>query len=898
MNLFAARLFAATCLVAAACGGGESQPPAPDAGRCGDGVAADGEDCDGVDLRGRSCADFGLNAGQLTCLPSCVYDLRSCRLAEVCGDGVDNDGDGAVDCADPECAGLASCAACGDGRVSGDEQCEDALDLAGGCCAGCRAAAGCEIEPAGGAPAPLALDGGHASLRGSIAPAGDVDDFAIVVPAGSSGRVRAHLAGATPEASCPAARLELIDPTGALRSAVRVAPSCVGFSVDSLAAGTSLVRVSSTTGGTFAYALAIDVDLAPCGDGVVDPGQECDGGQGCTGCRLDVVSTRGNGALPVAAGPFVPPFAFAGDLADGQPDWVTIRIERQAGVRVDIISPDCEATAAFVQLGDLTPEGFFESLGLAVFLVPPVCAQVSTVAGAGVPVPGGPPGPGPGLGRQLDPGVYYVHVDPMPGVAVGPRPYRAVVTLTSVCGDGVVEETEECDGGAGCDDHCQRVATACGDGHVDEGEECDDGGRLPGDGCDEFCRNEAPASCGDGRRDLDEECDDGNPFDGDCCSHLCTVELGCEVEPNDTAQFATRANGATVLTGNLSPHDGADDVDLFILFADRPMDLAISSGLGCQAPPGLEVSLIYDDASAVADEGGCLRLARTLAEGPHVLAVMNGRQPAAYSLSVTPLSVCGDGMITGTETCDDQTRACVDCAHQAECGDAIVTPPEACDDGNLAGGDGCDATCAVEGGGVCGDRNVDPGEECDDGNLTDGDGCSALCTREPTCGDGVLDPGEGCDDGGRVPGDGCDADCALEPGHVEESEPNDDGSPSVANSDFRPTAANGPFDDDVTIHGAIEPFGDDDVFAVTNRGVVRVTVSAETVGTTCAVIDTELRLRDGSGALLAFDDDGGAGGCSRLTFELDPGATRYVVLTDDGDNSLIAQYALALRFGP
>jgi cysteine-rich repeat protein len=65
----------------------------------------------------------------------------------------------------------------------------------------------------------------------------------------------------------------------------------------------------------------------------------------------------------------------------------------------------------------------------------------------------------------------------------------------SQCGNGSVEEAEECDEGAGDDftpDECRsdcRLAY-CGDGVVDTPEACDDGNTLSGDGCDSFCECE------------------------------------------------------------------------------------------------------------------------------------------------------------------------------------------------------------------------------------------------------------------------------------------------------------------------------------------------------------------------------------------------------------------------
>ncbi len=65
------------------------------------------------------------------------------------------------------------------------------------------------------------------------------------------------------------------------------------------------------------------------------------------------------------------------------------------------------------------------------------------------------------------------------------------------------------------------------------------------------------------------------------------------------------------------------------------------------------------------------------------------------------------------------------------CGDGIKTKDEACDDGTNAGGYGaCAPGCVL--GPRCGDGVVDGdhGEQCDDGNLLGADGCSATCAPD------------------------------------------------------------------------------------------------------------------------------------------------------------------------
>jgi len=70
------------------------------------GVAEEGEECDGSDLKGKSCNDFGYNGGSFKC-NKCFFDLSSCNMdspSEGCdsespdvNDGLDNNCNGYVD---------------------------------------------------------------------------------------------------------------------------------------------------------------------------------------------------------------------------------------------------------------------------------------------------------------------------------------------------------------------------------------------------------------------------------------------------------------------------------------------------------------------------------------------------------------------------------------------------------------------------------------------------------------------------------------------------------------------------------------------------------------------------------------------------------------------------------
>ncbi|HEY1548809.1 MAG TPA: hypothetical protein VGG28_13360 [Kofleriaceae bacterium] len=57
----------------------------------------------------------------------------------------------------------------------------------------------------------------------------------------------------------------------------------------------------------------------------------------------------------------------------------------------------------------------------------------------------------------------------------------------SVCGNGIVETGEQCDGGSDCGSDCQLL---CGNGVIDDGEQCDDGSANggSGDACSSTCQ--------------------------------------------------------------------------------------------------------------------------------------------------------------------------------------------------------------------------------------------------------------------------------------------------------------------------------------------------------------------------------------------------------------------------
>ena len=144
-----------------------------------------------------------------------------------------------------------------------------------------------------------------------------------------------------------------------------------------------------------------------------------------------------------------------------------------------------------------------------------------------------------------------------------------------------------------------------------------------------------------------------------------------------------------------------------------------------------------------------------------------GSDPADPT-SIPGQDVCGDGDLDAGEECDDGNTAdddaCPSTCQNAICGDGFVrTGVEECDDGGANSDttpDACRTDCTLP---VCGDDVLDSDtEECDDGNNEDGDGCDASCALEgvgTTAGPGDDDDDD--DDGGSTsagPGDDDDDD--------------------------------------------------------------------------------------------------------------------------------------------
>jgi cysteine-rich repeat protein len=480
-------------------------------------------------------------------------------------------------------------------------------------------------------------------------------------------------------------------------------------------------------------------------------------------------------------------------------------------------------------------------------------------------------------------------------------------TMTA-CGNGIRTTGEACDdgnatNGDGCDTNC--TVTACGNGVVSAPETCDDGNATDGDGCDHNC---TPTSCGNGIVTAGEACDDGNTVAGDGCENDCTISPSCGNGILNT--------GETCDDGGMVSGDGCSSA------------CAVEAGWMCSGMPSTCAGICGDGmrvGAETCDDGNtvttdccvsCAAACSTMEVEPN--------DSAATALPITSGATggitAGDHdyyaiTLTGPsnvriETFDGTGGACTGV-------DTFVT---------LYRADGTTVVASDDDGGIGACSLIDPATVVAARALPAGtyyvmvrafSATAVIPTYDVRvtitasgCGDSFLNTGEECDDGNVTAGDGCSATCTFEAARITEVEPNDDGTPmtggtGIVGNDINATAvananANGAITASTIVSGALNPAGDEDLFAISNPGAAPVTVHIETgaptIGT-CPSADTGLRVLDATLAVITTDDDGGPGACSSIaTVTIPAGTTYYVQVVEFGDNATIAAYQLYVRF--
>lgn len=443
------------------------------------------------------------------------------------------------------------------------------------------------------------------------------------------------------------------------------------------------VSVIPRKDGVVEATLVLVAGASPCGNGVVDPAEQCDGTQlaghscasltglvhgvpSCVRCLLDTTPCHQCGNGEIEMGP---------ESCDGE------NLGPETCQSQGFVAGELSCTADCRLDRTLCVQGCGNNV-----LEPPEACDGEAM----------------GTVRCADLGFLWGHVSCTADCGLDTS------GCVGVCGDGVLDSLEDCDGSDFGEQSCQTAAgrlegalgcTAschldisgchhCGDGVIEATEQCD-GSSLAGQSCQSLgfdvgtlaCGTSCDfdtlgcsmITCGNSQLDAGEECDGANVAGQDCVSQ--GFDLGTLV-CGPTCQFDT-SGCSTLLCGN------------GLLDAGEACDGPNLAGQDC-------VSRGYD------------------------LGTLSCASDCTFDESQCAVYFCGDGLITGIEQCEGANLNGMDCVGFGFTGGTL-----ACDAGCLFDTAGCTAATG------CGNGAVSGAEECDDGNLVAGDGCDPSCHLEP-----------------------------------------------------------------------------------------------------------------------------------------------------------------------
>lgn len=523
-----------------------------DAGeQCDDANAVETDGCLSTCVVGAVCGD-GIRAGAEECDDGNPVDTDGCTndcRRPVCGDDVVSDGeqcdDGNVESGDG-CTWDCRIEACGDGKFDVHEQCDDGNTTSGdGCSSNCMIE-GCGngvLEPALGEECDgtsncradcTVIACGDGILDGvPLAAAEECDDGNLVDNDGCSSTCRLEAICGDGEVN-GTEECDYLDPTtdpmGRTCSRGCIWEACGNAFVE---AGE---ECDDGANGDPSDGCRDDCRVPRCGDGVVDRfrGETCDDGN----------LTSGDGCNPFC---LVEPECGNGQVDPGEEcddggvcsdnGLMACVSDADCGGTCEPVGGDgCSASCLFEGCGNGTVEGG-EACDPAAPSAPAECRLDCTLAMCGDRIVD--------PGEECDDGANGDNSDGCTDTCL----------LTTVCGDGIREASEQCDdGNTATGDGCSAICRweYCGNGVIDVDssgapvEECDDGGNVSGDGCSSICEEEPV--CGDGVLESPEQCDDGNTISGDGCASDCLPEAYCgdgKVDPGEECDPADPANGSS-----------------------------------------------------------------------------------------------------------------------------------------------------------------------------------------------------------------------------------------------------------------------------------------------------------------------------------------------------------------
>ncbi len=301
-------------------------------------------------------------------------------------------------------------------------------------------------------------------------------------------------------------------------------------------------------------------------------------------------------------------------------------------------------------------------------------------------------------------------------------------SVSAVCGNGVLELTEECDdsnnrGDDGCDPLCLLESTepSCMDS---DGFQYGSVGYVKGYRVNE--RYTATDICAGNSTLIEQYCEGVNARNE---SYPCTCSNGACVPQTNVPTPPT----TTPPTETLPPPAIVSPPTVYIPAGPQPIPNATTnSGRGCIDPDGLNFYNKGSTTAIVTREDLCL-----VAQAYHRYATVN---PSGIGFTSVPISFCPSEEFAGGSPeagkCAAALSVYAETCTGADCfvGENYCKPSSStmssflyrCEVGCLNGA--CIPVSAPSP--VCGNGAREAGEQCDDGNLVNADGCSTVCVLD------------------------------------------------------------------------------------------------------------------------------------------------------------------------
>lgn len=201
----------------------------------------------------------------------------------------------------------------------------------------------------------------------------------------------------------------------------------------------------------------------------------------------------------------------------------------------------------------------------------------------------------------------------------------------------------------------------CGNGTIEGGEDCDDGNKASGDGCSATCKLE-PAD----KHDTCANAEEIVLAPGAGGTYGASVASGTTNLTHDQTFTGCSSSGRDAIYTVKAPIDGVLTVEV----PSATFNVSLGARSTCPTSTSSSTPIVCSNASS---GDGPEEISFSVVKDQVYYVIVDGTSSTEYGPFTMLLNVrppgCGDGLISGTEQCDD---------------------------GNLTNGDGCSSTCTTE----------------------------------------------------------------------------------------------------------------------------------------------------------------------------------------------------------